>query len=458
MKDIIHIYGMHCKSCEVLLENKISQVKGIGKVKASNKKGTIEIHSKDGYEKEVVLEKITEAGYKIDPVDIPMVRLIGNDKRDILISLIIIFILIVIFNNTNLFKRISQSLTGGTDFFTISLVGLVAGFSTCMALVGGLVLGISARFSEKHPETKTISKFKPHIFFNAGRIISFFILGGFIGAIGSFLQFSNFITGLLIIAAGVFMFFLGIKILEIFPRFNNGLVAPKFISKYLGYNFQKSKEYSHLNSFILGGLTFFLPCGFTQAMQVLAISTGSFWQGSLIMGAFSLGTLPGLLGIGWLTSWFSKNNLFFKFTGILVILLSLVNISNGLNISGIKSWASSVGNSLSQLFYKETPERIDTFSDPNTLVLEAVYDPDDYYKPIKPDYFEVFVNQPVRIEIYAKGDGQGCMGSVMIPRLVNKPQYFIKNKKVILEFKAKSRGEYLVTCAMGVIAGKINVK
>ncbi|HCB52054.1 TPA: hypothetical protein DEP21_05855 [Patescibacteria group bacterium] len=47
-----------------------------------------------------------------------------------------------------------------------------------------------------------------------------------------------------------------------------------------------------------GVLTFFLPCGFTLAMQILAISSGNFWMGGLIMGFFALGTLPGLLGIG----------------------------------------------------------------------------------------------------------------------------------------------------------------
>ncbi|NCP77121.1 sulfite exporter TauE/SafE family protein [bacterium] len=41
-----------------------------------------------------------------------------------------------------------------------------------------------------------------------------------------------------------------------------------------------------------GALTFFLPCGFTLAMQAYAITTGSFITGALTMMAFALGTAP----------------------------------------------------------------------------------------------------------------------------------------------------------------------
>ena len=72
-------------------------------------------------------------------------------------------------------------------------------------------------------------------------------------------------------------------------------------------------------------------------MQLYAMSTGNFLSGALIMGAFALGTAPGLLGIGGLTSVlkgaFAKK--FFKFAGVLVI-VSLFNISNGANLTGWK--------------------------------------------------------------------------------------------------------------------------
>lgn len=69
-------------------------------------------------------------------------------------------------------------------------------------------------------------------------------------------------------------------------------------------------------------------------MQAYAITTGNFTTGALAMMAFALGTAPGLLGVGGLTSYLSGASAkrFFKFTGVLVLLLALFNISNGYNL------------------------------------------------------------------------------------------------------------------------------
>ena len=73
----------------------------------------------------------------------------------------------------------------------VLLIGLAAGFSTCMALVGGLVLGISARFAENHPDATRVQKFRPHLFFNLGRIASFTLFGGLIGLFGKVFHLSG---------------------------------------------------------------------------------------------------------------------------------------------------------------------------------------------------------------------------------------------------------------------------
>jgi sulfite exporter TauE/SafE len=79
------------------------------------------------------------------------------------------------------------------------------------------------------------------------------------------------------------------------------LSLPKVLHDYLVLRIRGS-EYSHKNSFVLGASTFFLPCGFTQAMQLYAMSSGNVFSGALIMGVFAVGTTPGLLSIGGLTS------------------------------------------------------------------------------------------------------------------------------------------------------------
>ena len=46
-----------------------------------------------------------------------------------------------------------------------------------------------------------------------------------------------------------------------------------------------------------GAATFFLPCGFTQAVQLYALSTGSPVSAGLTMAVFAVGTSPGLLAL-----------------------------------------------------------------------------------------------------------------------------------------------------------------
>ena len=48
----------------------------------------------------------------------------------------------------------------------------------------------------------------------------------------------------------------------------------------------------------LGAATFFLPCGFTQVVQLMALSSGSPVTGGAMMALFALGTTPGLFAVG----------------------------------------------------------------------------------------------------------------------------------------------------------------
>ncbi|MCB9806709.1 sulfite exporter TauE/SafE family protein [Candidatus Peribacteria bacterium] len=81
-------------------------------------------------------------------------------------------------------------------------------------------------------------------------------------------------------------------------------------------------EHKTLTPIIIGSITFFLPCGFTQSMQVAALSSGSFFGGGSIMLAFVLGTFPMLALLSFGVSGFSQSRyaeLFFKTAGVVVI-------------------------------------------------------------------------------------------------------------------------------------------
>lgn len=337
MKTHYQIAGMHCKSCEILVAQNLRKIPGVDGARANYSTGVATIeHQGPAPERSRIAAAIRDAGYTLGTRGPrPYISHDPSEWFEVLFAACIVFILFIFSKLFGVFDLVSK-VGSGTGVATALLVGLTAGVSSCMALVGGLILGISARHAELHPEATTAQKFKPHLFFNLGRLVSFAVLGGVIGSVGAIARPSGGFLGLLIIIAGVVMFMLGIKLLEVFPRVAGGLTLPSGIARLLRID-RDTREYSHVGAMLTGAVTFFLPCGFTQAMQIYAVSTGSFVQGSIVMTLFALGTMPGLLGVGALSSAVrgSAARLFFKAAGIIVIVLGLWNISNGWNLTGI---------------------------------------------------------------------------------------------------------------------------
>src|SRR5258708_7774205 len=48
-------------------------------------------------------------------------------------------------------------------------IGLVASISTCMAVAGGLLVAIAAKYNEVSGNLTSVQRLKPHLYFNAGR-------------------------------------------------------------------------------------------------------------------------------------------------------------------------------------------------------------------------------------------------------------------------------------------------
>jgi sulfite exporter TauE/SafE len=317
----------------------------------------------------------------------------------------------------------------------VFLVGLVAGVSTCMALVGGLVLGLSARHAELHPEATIKQKFRPHIFFNLGRIGGFVLLGGIIGVMGSAFKISTSFLGIMTFVVSLVMIFLGLKLINIFPFLQEkNIVLPKGIAKFFGLG-KENREYSHRGAILSGVATFFLPCGFTQAMQLYAVSSGSFYQGAMIMGLFALGTAPGLLGIGSLSAIFKgkKARIFFAASGIAIILFGWYNIGNASNLFGFGSDDNKIAVS---------------------PVKEQVIRMDQDFNGYRPNVFTVQKNRPVKWIINSK-NSLSCASYIVMRKFnIGKP---LKKGENIFTFTPKETGEFTFSCSMGMYTGKFIV-
>jgi sulfite exporter TauE/SafE len=136
----------------------------------------------------------------------------------------------------------------------------------------------------------------------------------------------------------IVLLILGINLLDVFPW------AKKFqvtLPSFMGTRLQGLKQLNHtLTPLLIGIATFFLPCGFTQSMQIYALTTGSFVTGALTMGAFALGTFPVLALLSFSSLGISKkaqSGVFFKTAGLVVIFFGLFNLINSLVAAGLLS-------------------------------------------------------------------------------------------------------------------------
>ncbi len=328
-----HVNGMHCKACVLLTESELLEVPGVSRAISTLETTSVEIVGNFGDKSAeeiaaLLSEPMKKHGYSLSVEKKNKVVNWGDFKFAIPIALLfaVFFVLLQKMGIVNLVD--ASSVSFGTAFF----VGIIASLSTCMAVVGGLVLSMSATFA------KSGDRFKPQFLFHGGRLISFFIFGGVIGLIGSAFTLSSTATFVLNVVIGIVMIILGINLLDIFSSTKKlSIGMPKFVSRHaLGIT-----KLNHSATPILVGIaTFFLPCGFTQAMQVYTLGTGSFLTGALTMFSFALGTLP-ILALVSFSSFSMKEStkagIFFKTAGLIVIMFALFNIVNGLVVVGFIS-------------------------------------------------------------------------------------------------------------------------
>lgn len=450
LEKTVPIKGMHCASCELLIAEELESIPGVASAQASLKSNLATIMSAEQVSDKDIERAVQAAGYEVGYESEQRPFFSHNERvwKDFAIGIIVVLGLYVLFQVFGIEKLTASTTTSSSTGTMALLVGLTAGFSTCMALIGGLVISVASKYAENHPTETALQKFRPHLFFNAGRIVSFIAFGAIIGAIGSAFALKGSLLGFLTIAVGMVMLILGLQLTEIFPRITRGLTLPSGLARKLGINNRKEREYSHKNAFLMGAATFFLPCGFTQAMQLLAVSTGNPLQAAVIMGAFAIGTTPGLLTLGGLTSVvkgaFAQR--FFRIVGVIVVAMALINFTNGFTLAGLNRFLDSSKPMVNTAVQQESSE--------GSVILNTTF---KLKEDIVPSTFTAKVGQKTTLVVDVKEDGQGCMSTIMIIGLDDSPQYLKKGKKIELTFTASKPGTYTIACAMGVPRGSITV-
>lgn len=447
----INIEGMHCRSCEILLEDDLGKLPRVTRVSANFKKGEA-VLSYDGEAPGVneISRVIEQAGYRLGSANRAKAQWFSRDVTAygrLLFGVVSVFILTLILRETGWFSLTSIGTIDASELPLVFAVGLTAGVSTCAALVGGLVLATAARYNALHPELSPKQKLIPHFWFQLGRIGGFFVLGMLLGLLGEWLSGSIVFTAFLTLGAGAVMLFLGLQLTNLFPRLSNwSLSLPKGLARFLGFQNGGATTYSHRGAVLGGALTFFLPCGFTQAVQLSVIALGQPLIGGLIMAVFALGTLPGLLALGGLASFISGRGRFWLFPIIAVVLIAfgVWNIGNGLHLFGINTTPSSTVG--------ESGVKAAAPVENGVQVVRIIQDARGYHPSVLPT---LKAGVPAKLIIDSQ-DSYTCASSFVIPEFGIKRQ--LKPGENIIEFTPKKEGRLPFSCSMGMFRGAIEVQ
>jgi sulfite exporter TauE/SafE/copper chaperone CopZ len=324
-----NVQGMHCAACELVVEKTLSKIRGVQKVDAKLNNTTVEVTFAEITDHS---DFIREANLRLDgtgySLNTEAAEVDTSRARELVIGLGLALVIVSLFLilQRSSFAGNLLSATNEGSLITPFIVGIVASLSTCMAVVGGVVLSLSGRYSQQGQRM-------PIIQFHISRLVSFFILGGVLGLVGSSLNLTDNGVALINIVLFFMMLIIGLNLLGVGKHTNKlQLRLPKSV----GRNVLKLQESQHaIVPIVIGAATFILPCGFTQAMQVQAFGTGSFVSGALTMFIFALGTLPVLGLLSFVSINFSNNKysgLFFKTAGFLVLGFAIFSLLSALAV------------------------------------------------------------------------------------------------------------------------------
>lgn len=323
-----HVSGTHCTSCKIYIEETVRERGLAHSARVDLKRHTLEVETLSELKPEALAKELTAAvashGYAVSVE--AAVR--STSHNALWIALPIGLALLALFFLLQKSGLLNIGFGGSVTPLTSFAIGLVASVSSCLAIVGGLVLSLSAKISEDD-----ISDTKTFVLFHVSRLVTFALLGGALGALGGAIGLSITASAVLGVVASAVMILLGLNLVGVIS--SSTITLPSGIFRSL-----RGVEHTTFAPLTLGFATFFLPCGFTQSMQVAALSSGSFLSGLTIMTAFALGTLPMLALLSFGSASFAHSRyapVFFKSAGVVVVGLGLFALLSGLAVLGIMS-------------------------------------------------------------------------------------------------------------------------
>lgn len=457
-----HVSGMHCTSCERVIEQELAAIPGVTEAEVSIKQQRAGIQYQTDSEPNLseVFEKLKKLGYTFERENTSNKEIANRQAKTptiecalpttkaplkkrltkALIALGITAFIAIVFLNPIL--KLVPTIDASASVLALFGFGIVASLSSCLASTGGYLLAFS---SKKPSRSRTIA-------IHAGRLASFTLGGAILGSLGQQLPaLGGGFYGTLALILGIGFLFAGLNLLELTPSLAMfGIRLPKNLSRIADRIATSEKSFT---PFLVGASTFILPCGFTQTVQALALTSSDPIKGMFMMLFFALGTLPvlgGLTAFGTLAT--LKHHTVKLVIGSILVLFAISQINGGLTVLGSPITPGTLLTSLSS--EKVSTNKNTNIQEPSDKKGEQTLKMAVTSSGYEPSSLTVKVGIPVRWEIDGQAVG-GCTRDIVVPSL-HIEKTLTKGSNLIT-FTPQKTGTIPFSCGMGMVRGSITV-
>jgi hypothetical protein len=186
-----------------------------------------------------------------------------------------------------------------------------------------------------------ISTLAAHLVYNAGRVLSYAVVGALVGMAGRGVMMIQGVAHWFSLVAGALLIIAGIVLLRVIPFARVDESIPLFtfsrsiLQRMYRASFRVFFAVPRLESkFYLGLLTPLLPCGLLYSMFLKAAETGSALEGGAVMALFGLGIVPSLILTGYATSVLGEKLRRWgdRIAAVTIILMGLILLIRGLGL------------------------------------------------------------------------------------------------------------------------------
>lgn len=409
-----YVKDMMCRQCEKTLEHAVGKVTGVKSVKADYEKGILTvIYESDICDSKEIEQAVTTSGYQ-------------NGKKSsqkwkkwmLVAGLLMVFLIGERMGIMTIFSSFPRA-EEGVGYTALLLTGLLTSVH-CMAMCGGLSLSQSIKSGAG-------SGWKSSVLYNVGRVCSYTLTGALLGALGSVVAISVEVRAGIGLFAGICMLLMALNMLDLLP----------FLRK---IHIPCPKRIQSGSALLVGLCNGLMPCGPLQAMQLVAVASGSVTAGALSMFFFAVGTVPLMLLFGLaagtlLQKWRSKMLLA---GSCLILLFSVYMIQNNSALLGF-GMPSVDGSEGIQAEKSEEVQYVTTTLRPN-------------------GYDDITVKEGIPVEWTIVADEtslNGCNNEIRIPEYDLDVKLEPGENKIT--FLPEETGDYLYSCWMGMLRATIHV-